>query len=233
MCGVGSTQPPGFTSPPISTPLFYQFSFDDSPLYAALWTLPFIAALLVSGGPLGPLFPKFSVYKVWFLGAGVLMLVSAGLLSGIDYNTSRARITGYTVIQGVGCGPIVQLPFTVSQVKVPRSKAGQVTAFFTCAQMAGLVLALGIATAVFLNRATDEIREILSDYPRSLIQAAISGVGSSVFDNLDLDTRRNISRIVARNLGKVFYLNVAGSALGLTTALLMKWERLELGQNKE
>ncbi|KAI1127962.1 putative efflux pump antibiotic resistance protein [Nemania abortiva] len=211
-----------------SLPLLYQFSFNDSPLHAALWTLPFIAALLVSGGPLGPLFPKFSVYKIWFLGASVFMLVSAGLLSTIDYNTSRAAITGYTVIQGVGCGPIIQLPFTIGQAKVPRSKAGQVTAFFTCAQMAGLVLALGIATAVFLNRATDEIGAILYEYPPSLIQAAISGVGSSVFDNLDPGTRREISGIVARNIGKVFYLNLAGSALGLITALLMKWERLEL-----
>lgn len=90
-----------------SLSLLYQFSFNDFPLHAALRTLPFIAALLVSGGPLGPLFPKFSIYKVWFPGAGVLMLVSGGLMSSIDYGTSRAAITGYTVIQGVGCGPIV------------------------------------------------------------------------------------------------------------------------------
>ncbi|KAI0974394.1 putative efflux pump antibiotic resistance protein [Xylaria arbuscula] len=215
-----------------SLPLLYQFSFSDSPLQAALWTLPFIAALLVSGGPLGPLFPKYSIYKAWFLAASVLMLIAGGLMSTIDYTTSRAAITGYTVLQGVGCGPIVQLPFTVGQAKVHRSKAASVTAFLTCAQMAGLVLSLGIATAVFLNRATDEIGAILTNYPRSVIQAAISGVGSSAFDNLDLDTRREISSIVARNLGKVFYLNLAGSALGFVSAVLMKWERLELKQDE-
>ncbi|KAI0874876.1 hypothetical protein GGS24DRAFT_457610 [Hypoxylon argillaceum] len=91
--------------------------------------------------------------------------------------------------------------------------------------MAGLVLALGIATAVFLNRATEEI---LPDYPRSLIQAAISRVGSSVFDNLDPNTRREVSGIVARNVSKVFYLNLAGAALGFFTATFMKWERLAL-----
>ncbi|KAI1157729.1 hypothetical protein F5B18DRAFT_643854 [Nemania serpens] len=96
------------------------------------------------------------------------------------------------------------------------------------------MLALGIATAVFLNCATDDIGAVLPDYPCSLIQAAISRVGSSGFGNLDPDTRREVSRIVARNLGKVFYLNLAGSALGLFTAILMKWERLDLvGQSKK
>ncbi|KAI0388387.1 putative efflux pump antibiotic resistance protein [Xylariaceae sp. FL0594] len=214
-----------------SLPLLYQFSFNDSPLYAAVWTIPFIAALLVSGGPLGPLFPKFSLYKVWFLCASVPMLVAAGLLSTINYRTSRAAITGYTVIQGVGCGPVVSLPFTVVQAKATTARAKMATTgLLTCAQMAGLVLALGIATAVFLNRATDEIGALLSgaEFPRSLIQAAISGVGSSVFDNLDPDIRRKVSAIVARNVGKVFYLNVAGSALGFVTAVLMKWETLDL-----
>ncbi|KAI0205252.1 putative efflux pump antibiotic resistance protein [Astrocystis sublimbata] len=215
-----------------SLPLLYQFSFNDSPLQAALWTLPFIAALIVIGGPLGPLFPKYSIYKVWFLAASVLMIVGAGLMSTIDFNTSRAAITGYTVIQGAGCGPIIQLPFTVGQAKVHPSKAGSVTAFFTCAQMVGLVLSLGIATAVFLNRATDEIGAILTDYPRSIIQAAISGIGSSAFDNLNSDTRGQITAIVARSLGRVFYLNLAGAALGFVTAVLMKWEKLELQQNE-
>ncbi|KAI0389169.1 putative efflux pump antibiotic resistance protein [Xylariaceae sp. FL0594] len=192
--------------------------------------------LFCCGGPLGPLFPKFSVYKVWFLCASVLMLVAAGLLSTIDYGTPRAAIMGYTVIQGVGCGPVISLPFTVGQAKAttPRAKMAT-TGLLTCAQMAGLVLALGIATAVFLNRATDEIGALLSgaEFPRSLIQAAISGVGSSVFDNLDPDTRRKVSAIVARNVGKVFYLNVAGSALGFVTAVLMKWETLDLSEEVE
>ncbi|GAW18475.1 hypothetical protein ANO14919_079510 [Xylariales sp. No.14919] len=104
----------------------------------------------------------------------------------------------------------------------PRRKAGQVTAFLTCAQMAGMVLALGIATDVFLNRATDRIGALLPDYPRSLIQATISGVGSLFFDNFDPDTRRSVSRIVARNLSKVFYLNLAGFALGLDRRLPQK-----------
>ncbi|KAI5867646.1 putative efflux pump antibiotic resistance protein [Durotheca rogersii] len=211
-----------------SLPLLFQFAFNDSALRAAVWTLPFIAALLASGGPLGPIFPKFPVYWIWFAAAGSLMLIGGGLLTTINYSTSRGAIVGYTVIQGLGCGPVVQLPFTVGQAKVARSEAGAVTGFLTCAQMGGLVLSLGIATTVFLNLTTNDIAAILPDQPLSLIQAAINGDSSSFFEQLDPDIRQQIVEIIAHNIGKVFYLNVAGSGFGLVTALLMKRERLQL-----
>ncbi|KAI0411217.1 hypothetical protein F5X98DRAFT_384209 [Xylaria grammica] len=99
--------------------------------------------------------------------------------------------------------------------------------------MAGLVLDLGIATAVFLNRATDKIGALLPDYPRSLIQATISGVGALVFDNLNPGTRRSVSCIIARDLGKVFYLDLADFALGFVIRMLMKWETLDPGGQSE
>ncbi|KAI1828365.1 major facilitator superfamily domain-containing protein [Xylaria intraflava] len=211
-----------------SLPLLYQFAFNDDSLHAALWILPFIGALLVGGLPLGPLFPKFSMYKVWFLGAGALMLVAGGLSSTINLSTSRGAISGYIVLQGLGCGPIVQLPFTIGQAKIRRSESGKATAFFSCAQMAGLVLSLGIASTVFLNDATEEIAPILPNLPRNVIQAAINGVGSSLFDTLSADDRDKVLRAIARSVGKLFYLNVAGSALGFILALSMKQERLQL-----
>ncbi|KAI0146894.1 putative efflux pump antibiotic resistance protein [Xylariaceae sp. FL1272] len=199
-----------------SLPLLFQSALNLNSLQAALLILPFIAALVVAGGPLGPLFPKFSMYKFWFLGASILMLIAGG----------------FAVIR-LGCGPIVQLPFTVGQAKVHRSDAGKITAFLTCAQMTGLVLSLGIATTVFLNGATNDISEIDPDLPRSQMQAAVNGAGSSVFDELTPDDRDRVLRPIARNVGKVFYLSVAGSALGLIVALSMKQERLQLGNQDE
>ncbi|KAK7927535.1 hypothetical protein PG985_004533 [Apiospora marii] len=211
-----------------SLPILFQFAYGDSPLKAALWTLPFIGTIVVAAGPLGPLFPKYPVYMVWYLGASVLLLVAGGLMSSILYSTPRGVICAYTIVQGLGCAPIIQLGFTVGQSKMGRAAVGQVSGFMTCAQMGALAISLGIATTVFMNRTTEDIAAIAPDLPRDMIHAAISGVGSAVFDHLLPQARRRVVEAVARNIGKVFYLNVAGAAFGFIIALCLKYEWLDL-----
>lgn len=208
-------------------PLLFQFAHDDTPLQAALWTLPFIGAMLGVGGPLGPLFPKYSFYKVWYAVASALMLIAGGLMTTIDYDISRGALCGYMVLQGFGCGPIIQSGFTIGQAKVPRKSEGQVSAFLTCAQMSSLAISLGIATSVLIIKSTNEIAAAYPDLPLEAIQSTISGVRSDIFEQLGGETRLAIARIVARNVGRVFYLNIAGAGLGFVCMLFMKFEPVD------
>ncbi|KAI1141437.1 putative efflux pump antibiotic resistance protein [Hypoxylon sp. FL0543] len=212
-------------------PLFFQFTYGDSALRAAVWTLPFIGAAVVSCGVSGPVFPKFSIYMPWFTASAAVMLVGAGLLTTIDYNTSRGAIAGFTVIEGFGCGPVIQLGYTVGQAKAPRTALPEVTAFLTCAQMAGLALSLGIATTIFLNGATHDISIILPDLPRDFIEASINGAKTTLLEDLSPELCLRVLEAIASTTGKVFYLNVAGAALGFLTSLMMKRERLQLETN--
>jgi hypothetical protein len=211
-----------------SLPLFFQFTYGDSSLKAAVYTLPFVLSVVASAGAGGPAFSKYPMYMPWFVGASAIMLIGNGFLSSINYNTSRGAICGYTVIQGVGVGPVIQLGYTVGQTKVPRKIVPQVTAFLTCAQMAGLALSLGIATSVFLNCATRDIAAILPAASRNFIQASINGARTGLLDNLAPDVRLHVLQAIARNVGKVFYMNIAGAGLGFGIALVMKREKLTL-----
>lgn len=101
-----------------SLPLFYQFVYGDSGLRSAVYTIPFVAAAVVVGGASGPFFNRYPVYMLWFAGSCALMLVGNCLLTTIDYHTSRGVICDYTVIQGAACEPIMQLGYTVVQVKL-------------------------------------------------------------------------------------------------------------------
>ena len=211
-----------------SLPLFFQFAFGDSSFRSAVYTLPFVFAAVAGGGISGPLLPKLPMYMAWFIGASSLMLIGNGLLSTIDSNTSRGTICGYTIIQGLGVGPVIQLGYTVGQVKVPKSAVPEITAFMSCAQMGGLALSLGIATSVFLDGATHDIATILPEAPHSLIQATINGARTGMIQGLGFDTRQRVRYAIARNIGKVFYLNIAGAAFGFMTALFMRREKLKL-----
>jgi MFS family permease len=211
-----------------SLPLFYQFIYAESSLKSGAYTIPYVAAIIISIGTSGPIFAKFPYYMGWFAGASVLMLVGNALLSTLNYTTPFGTIAGWTIISGIGVGPVVQLGYTVAQVKVAPSSVPEVSQFLSCAQMAGLALSLGIATSVFLNRATEEISRILPNLPRHEIMAAIDSANTALFNGLDADAATRIRDAIARNVGQVFYLNVAGAAVGLVLSLLMKREMLNL-----
>ncbi|KAI3005791.1 hypothetical protein CBS147346_4141 [Aspergillus niger] len=208
-------------------PLFFQFVLHDSSMRSAVYTLPFVASVVVSAGISGGLLVKFPWYKCWFIWASVLLLISNGLLSSIHTHTSRATICGYTIIQGFGVGPVIQLGYTVGQLKRPQAARKDVTAFFSCAQMGGLALSLGIATSVLVNHATEEISHILPNVPLSEIRGAIDGVGSSVFATLTEQIRDQVTNAVTQSVASVFYLNLFGAALGFLIALPLKFDKLD------
>lgn len=209
-----------------SLPLLFQFTFGNSSLGSGTYTIPFVAAVIVSIGSAGPVFAKFPVYMAWFTGGSILMLIGNSLLSTLDYHTSYGTICGYAIICGLGIGPVVQLGYTVAQVKVARASIREATAFLSCAQMAGLALSLGIATSIFLNGATDDIAQILPEWSRDRIMASIDNADPTIFDSLDSETRAIIKEAIARKIGVVFYLNVASDGLGLVLSLLMRRERI-------
>lgn len=89
------------------------------------------------------------------------MLISSGLLTTIDEAMAPGKICGYTVIQGFGIGPVIQLGYTVAQLKRPWAGLLDTNSFISCAQVGGLALPLGIATCLLVNKATTDIAAIL------------------------------------------------------------------------
>ncbi|KAI2780681.1 putative efflux pump antibiotic resistance protein [Daldinia loculata] len=214
-----------------SLPLLFQFVYGDTALGSAAYTIPFVASTVVFGGVAGPLFNRYPVYMPWFAGGAALMLIGNGLLTTINYYIPRGAVCGYTVIEGAGCGPIMQLGYTVAQIKVRRTDPDSLpdaTGFMSCSQMAGLALSLGIATTVFLNGATADIAAILPDVSRSVIQATIDGAKTSLVQDLSPELRLRVLEAISNNIAVVFYLNIAGAGLGFVLSLFMKREKLQL-----
>lgn len=118
--------------------------------------------------------------------------------------------------------------FTIGQAKVSRKFEGEVSAFPTRAQMASLAISLGIATSVLIRKSTNEIAVAYPELPLEVIESTINGVNSEIFELFGGETRLAVARNVAQNVGRVFYLNVAGAGLGFVCILFMKFERMDL-----
>jgi hypothetical protein len=207
-------------------PLFFQFAFGDSALRSATNTLPYIASAIVGSGLSGEMLPKFPRYMPWYLIGSVFMVVGSALESTIDYGTSRSLVFGFTVIQGFGAGLVAQLPYTVAHAKNKPSDMADINTFLLCGSTAGVAISLGVATCVFVNIAANDISAILPNLSRDAVVASVGGVGTSILKGLDESTKNAVLEVIGRTTGKVFYMNVAGGALGLLFSIVMKRERL-------
>jgi len=209
-------------------PLFFQFIYGDSSLRSGLFVFAISTAAIVAAGAGGAVFPRYTLYMVWFAVACSCMLIGNSLLATISSTTSRASICGYAALQLFGCGLVVQLPFTIAQVKASTKGVRSVTSFLVTAQMAGVALSIGIATSIFVNQAATDISFLIPGMPLNAVYAGLGGAGTPLVNGLSVELQKQVLGVIAKNIGRVFYLNVASSGLGLLTSFSMKRERLQL-----
>lgn len=64
-------------------------------------------------------------------------------------------------------------------------------------------MGLAIASAVFVNGATIQLRDLLPEYPKDQLQAAISGTSSKMLQNLTPEIRETALSLIVSNMDKV------------------------------
>lgn len=209
-------------------PLYLQFVQHDSALTAGIRLLPYIVPLVVFTMLNGMFMGKFGYYMPWFLVGGVLMLVSNVMLYTITLDTKVAFVFGAEVLGGIGTGIFVNAPFSVSQWLVSPKDIPSAVGFIMCARVGGIALALAMANSIFLNLAENSISNILPMASKTEVQSAISGVGSSLIDNLDANTRQEILNAIVNALRKGFTLGIAAGALSVALAVFMDRNKIVL-----
>ncbi|KAI9653648.1 MAG: hypothetical protein M1821_006995 [Bathelium mastoideum] len=209
-------------------PLFFQFVHTDSALEASIRLLPFICIgvlfCLLNGGLMG----KIGYYMPWYLVGSALVIIGSCFMRNIRPETAASLLYGYTIVLGAGVGSYVQASFPVAQAKAKPEDSSNVLTLMGCAQLSGLAIGFSVANAIFINRVSDLIAEILPHTSRAEVQAAISGIGSYVFAELSSATRQDVLSAVSVAIGDVYLQVLAGAALSFVLALFLRRERLFL-----
>lgn len=97
-----------------------------------------------------------------------------------------------------------------------------------CARVGGIALALAIANTIFLNLAENSISHILPMASKTEVQSAISGVGSSLIDNLDANTQHEVFNAIVNALRRDFTLGIAAGALSIALSVFMDRNKIVL-----
>ena len=215
-----------FFVPMYFIPLFFQFTKNDSAIEAGVRLLPLICILVFTVMLNGALMSKYGYYMPWYLAGGCLALIGSALMYTVNVDTSNSKIYGYTVLLGLGAGMYAQAGFAIAQVKVEPHMVPLAIGFISLAQIGGATIALAIANSVFLNQATNGILAIIPDEPRSVVQNAVSGAGSTFFQTLDPDVKTAVLGAVSHAVSRIYILAITASALTIVLAVFMSREKV-------
>ncbi|KZF20176.1 MFS drug efflux transporter-like protein [Xylona heveae TC161] len=206
-------------------PIYFQFTRGDDALQSAVRLLPLIFLLCFTILSNGYLMSKMGYYMPWYAVGSAFALVATVCLSRINASTSTSYIYGFEALLGLGGGAFVQAGYAVIQSVVDADHVANAVSFMMIAQIGGIALSLAIASSVFINGATVDLKHLLPNVPVKELQASISGTSSGLLAKLPESTRQNALNIIINNMGKTFIPAYAAAALAFVGAMFLRRKR--------
>ena len=130
---------------------YLQLARDKTPTESGLYTLPQVAAMLISSMVVGALITRTGTWKRWMVLGAALLAVGTGLMGTIAYDTPFWLLFVYMGVIGLGIGMLMQNMVLVVQNTVDVSQMGAASAgiaFFRSLGGAAGVAGLGAALAI-------------------------------------------------------------------------------------
>lgn len=206
-------------------PVYLQFVKSESALTAAVQLLPMIFTAVVFMLLTGSLVERIGYYAYWYLAGSLIAVAGTALMYTIDKTSTHAQLYGYSVLFSAGLSLYIQASYPLAQAKVRPTQVPDAVTIVGCTQLGSIAIFLATANSIFLNRAADGIGKVLPNVPRSVVQAAISGVGAEIFDDLPEDKKARVLGMIMRAIQDVWILAIAAAALSFIVAIFMKREK--------
>jgi hypothetical protein len=218
----------GVVVPLYMIPLFFQFTRTDGALDAGVRLLPYICLMVFFCILNGAVLSKYGYYMPWYLFGGIFTTVGSALMYTVTAESSNSAVYGYSSLIGIGVGGFVQAGFSIAQALVTMEEIPEAVGFITCGQITGITISIAVANSVFLNKAESGIAALLPNASSAEIQAAVTGVGSSIVNSLPADTKVAVLDAIIGAMSKTYIGVIAAGALAIILSLFLKRERLFL-----
>jgi hypothetical protein len=203
--------------------LFFQFVQHERTLEAGVRLLPMMFLMIAASILTGTLLGKGFNFRPFALCGGVMVLIGGALMfTLVRAETNASYVYGFSVLIGFGAGLYTQGPISVIQSLFLAERVADATAFIGFGQVLGIAIMLAVANAIFLNKATDGIQQVLPGAPLMALQSAIQGVQSDLISNVDDSIKAAIDAIVVDAINNAYILVMVAAALTIILTLFMK-----------
>jgi hypothetical protein len=211
-------------------PLFFQFTKGDSAIRAAVRLLPFITLFIFFVMLTGASLPAFGRYQLFYIAAGVLLIIGGSLMHTVDGSTSASAIYGYEVIMAVGAGFAMQTAYSIASVSVKPDEIQAAIGFINVAQIGSIAISLSIAGNIFENIEFIKLRDSLVgyDFPEEVLRSALGGAKSAILETGDEAVRGLALASIVETIQELWILVIVAGAVSLVSGVFMKRERLNL-----
>lgn len=205
-------------------PVYFQGVLGSSPAYSGVQLLPSILVLIPFAATGGVGLSKLGRYRPMHgVGFG-LVVISFGVFTLLDPNSSRSAWVGYQVIGAAGLGLI--MPTLLPAVMAPLSESDTALATSTWAfvRSFGLIWGTAIPASIFNNR-FDELATFITDpgIRGQLINGqAYSHATAAFLDTLSASTREEFIAALNKSLRRTWQIGIGFAALGFLLVFLEK-----------
>ncbi|AEO71468.1 uncharacterized protein THITE_124439 [Thermothielavioides terrestris NRRL 8126] len=196
-------------------PLYFQFVKADSPMLAGVRMLPYVALQPAVGIVLGLVVGKTGYFVPWYIFAGALCVAGSALLYTVDQHTPLAAIYGYEVLLGLGSGAATQLTFAVASIKVAPHDVGRSTGWEAFAQLGGPTISLGMAQAIFVNKAQAAVAALLPALDPPQVSTIISDPNNPLLRSQPGDVQLRVVDAVVHAMANAYIICLVGGCLVL------------------
>ncbi|MEV6964619.1 DHA2 family efflux MFS transporter permease subunit [Hamadaea sp. NPDC051192] len=182
-------------------PIFMQVVTGANATNSGLLMLPLVAGILVTAIASGQLISRTGRYKAYPIAGAVLTGLGLWLLSTLDEHSTRALISAYMVVIGLGIGLIMQVLVLVVQNSADRADLGVATSAVTFVRQVGGALGVAVCGSLFTTRLYDAIAREL---PGVSVTGGVGSLTPARLAELPDAVRAGVARAFADALPPIF-----------------------------
>lgn len=212
-------------------PVYYQACKDASPIGSGVDLFGLAFTLLPVGAVSGLSVTKSGRYRpqLWF--AWICLVVGAGLLSTLHFDSSRGASIGYQIILGFGIGTLMTSTFFPVLAPLPVTLNAPALAFFMFVRFFSQVWGVTIGGAVLQNELRKRLPgDFVSQFPGG---TSIAYSIIPVIRTLDEPLKTNVRIAFAESLRVLWQVLIGVAGLAFIASLFMKGLPLHTSVDKD
>ena len=206
-------------------PVYFQGVLLASPSRSGVDLLPTILFIVPAAAAAGGILTKFGRYRPLHHIGYALMIISFGLFSTLDAQSSTAEWVIYQAINAIGAGLIIPVLLPAIQASLKESDTALATSTFAFVRSFGSIWGATIPAAVFNNRVNTLAQSINDPAAVALLSnggAYEHATKDFVLSISDVTVRDQVVGVFGSALDTVWYVGIAFAALAFVLVNLEK-----------
>ncbi|KAK4548540.1 hypothetical protein LTR36_009450 [Oleoguttula mirabilis] len=228
---VGFSQGMAYIAAEYYLPLYFQSVKQASPIRSGVLILPITVGQAAAGITVGVLMHQTGRYREIIWVGLLLMTLGTGLYISFDTTTSIARLVGFELIGGIGCGLLFQAPIIAIQNTVSQKDTAMATATYQSLKNVATSMSIVIGGVVFQNGMNARAAGLRSTgLDEGIVKAMSGGQAAASVEIIgtiqDHTQRRAVLDAFAESLRNIWIMYTCIAAIGLVAAAFIKQTNL-------